>query len=107
MDNFVGTKLNSRRLARRAKGKMPEVTPLAAYAQLAVVDKVQLVRGPEGFARGYLPLPYKRPKAAKSCHAVAAKPACKTGLQAQLSAFLMRASASSSTSMLVANDNRI
>src|SRR5690606_23972757 len=39
MDNFVGTKLNSRRLARRAKGRMPEVSPLAAYAQLALVNE--------------------------------------------------------------------
>src|SRR5690606_25435252 len=35
----------------------------------------ELERGPEGFARGYLPLQYQRPKAAKSRHAVTAKPA--------------------------------
>src|SRR5690606_39564619 len=75
MDNFVGTKLNSRRLARRAKGRMPEVSPLAAYALLVLVNEVQLERGPEGFARGYLSLHSPRAKPAKSCHAVAAKPA--------------------------------
>src|SRR5690606_25401857 len=77
MDNFVGTKLNSRRLARRAKGRMPEVSPLAAYAQLGLVNEVQLERGQEGFARGYLPLQYQRPKAAKSRHAVTAKGAAR------------------------------
>src|SRR5690606_32900680 len=75
MDNFVGTKLNSRRLARRAKGRMPEVSPLAAYAQLGLVNEEtttgsnsrrlarraseasnQLERGPEGLVRGFFPL---------------------------------------------------
>src|SRR5690606_41980875 len=55
MDNFVGTKLNSRRLARRAKGRMPEVSPLAAYAQLALVNEDQLERGPRG-SQGDFPL---------------------------------------------------
>src|SRR5690606_33783310 len=56
MDNFVGTKLNSRRLARRAKGRMPEVSPLAAYAQLALVSEDQLERGPERLVRRFLSL---------------------------------------------------
>src|SRR5690606_21530547 len=49
--------------------------PFAAYAILVLVNEVQLERGPEGFARGYLPVQYQRPKAAKSRHAVPAKPA--------------------------------
>ena len=56
MDNFVGTKLNSRRLARRAKGRMPEVSPLAAYALLALVNKEIAETRARGVRKGILSL---------------------------------------------------
>src|SRR5690606_19778507 len=56
MDNFVGTKLNSRRLARRAKGRMPEVSPLAAYAQLGLVNKEKAGTRARGVRKGIPPL---------------------------------------------------
>src|SRR5690606_33964209 len=76
MDNFVGTKLNSRRLARRAKGRMPEVSPLAAYAQLALLNKENAGTRAKGFARGFSPCirgAGAEPRISR--HAVAAKPA--------------------------------
>src|SRR5690606_13362399 len=106
MDNFVGTKLNSRRLARRAKGRMPEVSPLAAYAQLALVNEEttsgsnsrrlarrvseasnQLERGPERIVRRNLSLHWGAGAEPRIRPPTAACPAagfcsCKTGISA-------------------------
>src|SRR5690606_19126511 len=47
--------------------------PYDPWPLAAVFSKVQLERGPEGFARGYLPLHNPRAKPAKSRHAMTAK----------------------------------